>query len=202
MKTVFISILVGVTLLVLIGALLLIKFATPVKENKLSLTKKIAYISVLTALCSLTNMYSLNIDKTFSISFIAIPCFVAGCLLGYIEGFAVGFVGDLIGCMIMPKGTYSPILSLSSGLWGFIPGVIFKYLDINDYIKTVISFLICLIVCTWFLNSFGLWYIYAMGKKTFWVYMYLRIPLQSLNTLINGVLCLALIPVLKKISPK
>ena len=202
MKTFFISTVVAVSLIVVVGSILLILFAKPVKQRvKLSKAKLIAYIAVLTAISALTNMFSIVIDNNFAISFVAIPCFIAGYMFGCVEGFAVGFIGDIIGCLIMPKGVYSPILSLSSGLWGFIPGVMFKYVKGKDSIKTIICFILSLIICTAFLNTFGLWYVYAMGKKAFWAYLWVRLPWQALVTLINMFISLSLLTFLELITP-
>ncbi len=202
MKTFFIVTVIAVSLFVVLSSILLMLFAKPVKKRvKLSKAKNIAYISVLTAISALANMFSIVIDNNFAISFVAIPCFIAGYAFGCVEGFAVGFIGDLIGCLIMPKGVYSPILSLSSGLWGFIPGVMFKYIKGNDNLKTIICFIICLIICTAFLNTFGLWYVYAMGKKAFWAYLWVRLPWQALVTLINMFVSLALLTFLPLIVP-
>lgn len=181
--TTILAIVAGVLLVV--SAVLMTIFVKPVRKVETSKTKRIAYVAVLTAICALFNVFTVPISKSVFLSFTALPCFIAGYLFGYYEGFAVGFIGDLIGSIINPMGAYMPIIGIASGMWGFIPGVIFSYFKGNDRLKTVISYLLCFLICTVFLNTFGLWLLYGLGKKTFWVYLWARLPFQTIITLVN-----------------
>ena len=165
--------------------------------------KRLAFIGVLTAVSALLNIVlDIPISQKVKWTFTAIPCFAAGVLLGPIEGFVVGFLGDLLGCIIAPQGVYIPVIGLASGLWGLVPGVIFTFFKGNEYVKAGISFLICFIVCTIFLNTFGLWLVYGMGKTTFIAYLLARLPFQAIVLAVNAVICIGLLPVIKTVKKR
>lgn len=142
-------------------------------------TKKITIIAMLTAVATLLNIFTINTGvKYFHLSFIYIPSFVAGIFLGPFSGFAVGFLGDLIGGFIHPLGPYNPMIGIASGLLGFIPGIVHKYIKLNDYLKILLSFVLCLIICTAGINTFAIYLMYSSGK-TYWAYLMLRLPFQT-----------------------
>ncbi|KNZ42340.1 folate family ECF transporter S component [Acetobacterium bakii] len=55
----------------------------------------------------------------------ALPIMLSGILLGPIAGFAVGFISDLMCFIIKPGGPFFIGFTLSSGLTGLIPGLLF-----------------------------------------------------------------------------
>lgn len=189
-ETIITAIIVGVVIIT--ATVLLLIFGKPVRKVNMSYTKKITYIAILSALCTICNSFVIKLTPLNTLSFVAIPCFIAGYMLGFIEGFAVGFIGDLIGFLINPPGPFNFVISIATGMWGFIPGVIFTYFRGSDRLKTVISFIISLVICTMFLNTFGLWLIYGLGKKTFFAYLWVRLPLQVVVTLVNMFLALSI----------
>lgn len=189
-ETIITAIIVGVVIIT--ATVLLLIFGKPVRKVNMSYTKKITYIAILSALCTICNIYTIGLSKSVFLSIVSIPCFIAGYMLGFIEGFAVGFIGDLLGSLINPFGPYNPVIGIASGMWGFVPGILFTYFRGNDRLKTVISFSICLVVCTICLNTFGLWLIYGLGKKTFFAYLWVRLPLQVVVTLVNMFLALSI----------
>ncbi len=148
-------------------------------------TKKITAISLFTALAVITNLFSFNTGvKHFMVSFNYIPCFIAGAFLGPVEGFIVGFMGDLLGGLIRPLGPYILLIGIASGLLGFIPGMVFKYLKLNDYLKLIVSMLLCLIICTAGINTYALFLTFSKGKS-FWAYLGVRLPFQSAVAVMN-----------------
>lgn len=161
------------------------KKPTTKKGKVIKVTKRIAYTAVLTALATVFNIITFFPVRYCSLSFTAIPCFIAGVVLGPISGFAVGFLGDLLGHLIMPQGAYMPLIGISSGLFGLIPGLIFLLFNGKDYLKIGISFLLCLVICTVFLNTYNLWLVYSKGTKSFWTYLELRLPFQILVSAVN-----------------
>lgn len=161
------------------------KKPTTKKGKVVKATKRIAYTAVLTALATIFNIITFFPVRYCSLSFTAIPCFIAGVVLGPISGFGVGFLGDLLGHLILPQGAYMPLIGISSGLMGFIPGVLFLLFNGKDYLKICISFLICLVICTIFLNTYNLWLVYSKGTKSFWMYLQLRLPFQILISVVN-----------------
>lgn len=165
-------------------------------------TRVIAYTAVLTAICALLNIFTIQTaQKYFVISFTYIPAFIAGVMINPVAGFMTGFLGDLIGVLIRPLGPYNPIISISSGLLGLIPGVIFQHFKLNNYIKIVISFIVTFVICTAALNTYATFLIYGKGK-TFWVYLSLRLPWQSIVVAMNVVIMGALFKPLKIMDRK
>ena len=170
----------------------------PYAVNTLTRTQKLVYVSVLTAISAALNVLTYYPVSYIAISFTMTVCFTAGILLGAKASFAVGFIGDLIGAIIFPAGPYNPLICIASGLMGLIPGVIFQYFKGNLYVKTAISALLCLIICTSGLNTFALWLMYGMGRKTFWAYLIVRLPWQVLVAAVNCALCYAILAIFKK----
>lgn len=151
----------------------------------LTQTQKIAYTAVFTAMTVIFNIFTIDTGlKYFMITLVAVPCFLAGIIVGPYYAFAMGFLADLIGALIHPLDPYLPLVGLASGLLGFIPGMIFKYLKGNAYLKTVLSFLLCLVICTAGINTYALYLAYSKGQ-TFIAYLAVRIPFQSLVSVIN-----------------
>ncbi len=189
--------------LVFVALLVVLLFVSKKRSprNNLTHTQKIVYTAVLTALCTVVNSFSYFPVSYISISFVPTVCFIAGFLLGAKGGFAVGFIGDLIGAIIFPAGAYNPVIGIANGMLGFIPGFIFEYFKGNKYLLIAISAVVSLIVCTSGLNTLGLWLIYGMGKKTFWVYLLVRLPWQVLVAAGNAFLCSGLAALLPRVLP-
>lgn len=161
-------------------------------------TKKLVYTATLTAIAAVLNIFVVVPAQYFAVTFVALPCFFAGVFLGPVYGFTVGLLGDLIGCIIHPLGPYIPLIGIASGLLGFIPGIIFQYVKLNDYIKIGLAYLLCLIICTAGVNTFALWYTYGKVSRTFWAYLILRLPYQAIMTVINASITYIVFVPLKK----
>lgn len=67
------------------------------------------------------------------INFASIPLMLSGIILGPLPGFLTGAVADIINFIVKPDGPFFPGFTLTSGLIGFLPGIVFKYSkrDIN-----------------------------------------------------------------------
>lgn len=78
----------------------------------------------------LTRMASVRIPvggvEAIRIGFGGIPVLMAGIWGGPIFGFVVGAVGDLVGYAINPMGAYAPLITLSAGMRGLIPGLVLR----------------------------------------------------------------------------
>ncbi len=162
------------------------------KEN--FYTRKIAYTAVFVALATIANVFTWFPVQSFALSFAYIPAFFAGYICGPISGLLVGTLGDLLGCLISPKGPWLPTITLASAMLGLIPGLVGKIPKLNPYLKILISYVLCLLVSTMFINTLTLWYVYSYSKgktKTFWVYLWARLPKQLLVSLINMCLTMA-----------
>ena len=159
-------------------------------------TKYITYLATFTALTTLANCLSALAGGTIQITITYIPCFLAGIFLGPVGGFVAGALGDALGMLIMPQGPWIPLITLSSGLLGFIPGVMFKFVKIKKTtLKLLLSFALCLVVCTAGLNSLAVYLVYMQGKKTFIAFLASRLPVQCLMAAVNFVIVAALLKV-------
>ena len=168
-------------------------------------TKNIAYLAILTAISALLNALGdlLTIPNTNTqIAFTYLPTFVAGFYFGPGGGFLVGVIGDLIGWIMRSSGgAWSPIIALSSGLMGVIPGLV-RYLHLHEKWTIVISYLTIFLVCSVAINTTHNWLVYSKGR-TYWAYFVLKVPLSFIVMLINLVLNYALMPFFKRlIAPR
>ena len=161
--------------------------------------KKIAYIALLTAVSTIMNTLTMTVPGSgIAISFTYIPNFLAGYFFGPGAGFIVGVIGDVLGCIIWPKGAWLPLLTLSAGLMGAIPGLI-RYIPIKQRWHVLLSYIAVYVVCSAGINTFTLWRAYAATKKTFWVYLIGKMPVSLINMIANLVINLMLMPVFDKI---
>ena len=179
------------------------------KKKKIFTTKVIAYTAVLTALSTLCNIFTWNfgVGNSMAISLTYLPDFLAGAILGPIPGFVCGFMGDLIGCWIAPKGEINPIILVSSGLLGMIPGIVFWLFRGKDkkikypFIAAIVSTVAVYAVCT-NLNTLAFYLFYFKGGEkynSFWAYYVVRTPKQTVIWAINAILCVVLYIPLRKL---
>ena len=169
-------------------------------------TLKLACTAMLTALSVAANYATIPLNPSNSISFTIVICFIAGIYLGVLPAAVVGYFGDLIGHLISPHGAYNWYLALSTTLFGVICALVYK-IKVHKLLKLTISVLICFVVCSCTLNTFGLWLQYVVGvkpgisgliaytqmdksgiSKSFWVYFAGRLPFIVINTAVNAVL--------------
>lgn len=173
--------------------------------------KRLAFAAVFTAISVITNIFTFFFGGTgISLSVTYFPIFLSGVFFGPWIGLVVGLTGDVLGQIIAPQGAWIPFITISSGLIGFIPGVLFSIREgkllknpkVEAYLKICISMILVLVICTAGLNTFGLWLFFSAGKKTFWVYLWGRLSLQATAVFINLVLICAAYPILNKILGK
>ena len=161
--------------------------------------KNIAYLALLTAISVIMNTLTLTVPSSgIAVSFTYIPNFLAGYFFGPGAGFIVGVIGDALGCIIWPKGAWLPLLTLSAGLMGAIPGLV-RYLPVSRRWHIAISYVVVYVICSAGINTFTLWLAYASTKKTFWVYFLAKMPVSLANMAANLVLNFMLMPVFDRI---
>ena len=189
-----------VTLLIVLAVIFALAFTTKKKRNNLSKTQKLVYISVMSALAFVANSSfgTIHVSDVLQISLVASVGFIAGYLLGAVGGFAVSFIGDLLCGIIMPFGAYNPIIAIGTGLWGFVPGIIFTYFKGNDFVKASISFATCFLLNSFLINTFGLSVMYTMSFES----LLILLPVKFGVVVINAVVSCLMIVVLKKVLPK
>jgi len=109
-----------------------------VNNKRLINTKALVGASLLTAISIvLTRMLSIMIPlaglPALRIEFGMIPLIIAGILYGPLWGGLAGIIADLIGVMINPMGAYFPGFTISSMLWGALPGVLYLLVKRNNF---------------------------------------------------------------------
>lgn len=114
-------------------------------------------------------MVPLGGANTLRISFGEMPLMMTGLLFGPLMGGIGGVAADLIGVLINPQGAYFPGFTLSSMLWGVIPGLfslVYKKKETYEKIYSVINIGIAVFV-TYIIVSLGLntlWLSSMFGK--------------------------------------
>ena len=167
------------------------------KKNNLTKTQKICYVSVLAALATVSNIFDIKVSDEFQISLVATVGFIAGYMLGGGYGFAVCFIGDLLGAIINPHGPYNPIIGIGTGLWGLVPGIAFWYFKGNEYIKTAVSFTIGFLLVSAGINVVG----FCLMYPTYYTFEALlpTLPLKLAVVVVNCAICMGLLSALPRI---
>ena len=159
-------------------------------------TKKIVLMGLFVSLLVIANILTIQIiPPYFVLSFVLTISFFVGYYLGSIEGTIVCFLGDFIGCIIHPLGPFNILVSLSCCMMGLIFGF---NKNKTNILKIILTFLIVTIICTCGLSTLGLWLIYGFGKKTFFAYLWVRLPWQLINSVINCIITIIIYKILKR----
>ncbi len=119
------------------------------------------------------------------ISFGDLPLMISGMIFGPLVGGLTGFAADLIGFLINPQGPYHPGFTLSSILWGVIPGLIFyrlkgekNYEKIYSYKNIFVAVFLVTIVVSLGLNTYWLSTLFGKG-------FIILLPTRALAALIS-----------------
>lgn len=98
------------------------------------ITTKVVIGAVLMAMSIiLTRFGSVMLTPQLRVGFGGIPLIISGILLGPLFGFLTGVGADLIGVMINLMGSSFHLgFTLSAGLSGLIPGLVFNFLSKNE----------------------------------------------------------------------
>ena len=156
------------------------------------------YTAVFSALAFVANYFTIPISQAFQVSLVAFIGFVCGFVLGGGLGFSAMCIGDLICAIIKPTGVYSPIINVGTALWGFIPGVIFTAFKGNDFIKAIISFVLCFIFNSFLVNTYGISVMYGISFSK----LLYALPVKLAVVVINAMISLPTILLLKRVLPK
>lgn len=170
-------------------------------NKKLLGTRLIVYLALFTAIAAVLNLITIFPVKHFAITFTSIPCFFAGIFLGPFYGFFVGLFGDILGSLFSGQiGSYIPIIGFASGMFGFVPGIVQKFIRVDMKYKIMINYILCFIICTTCLNTVGLWLYF--GQSSFLAYLAVRLPFQLANSLINIFAAMVMYKSMVELLPK
>ena len=169
-------------------------------------TFKLTSIAMLTALSIVTNLFTVPLTGSNSMSFTIAICFFTGIYFGALPAAIVGFTGDLIAHLILPQGPYNSFLALSTTLFGVICALVYK-IKLPKLVKLIVAAVISFVVCLCGFNTFGLWMYYkahvsptisglitlisidkAQIDTSFWVYLGVRAPWSAINMVVNVVI--------------
>ena len=165
--------------------------------------RRIAYTALFAALAVIANSFTVYLPfmgaSSNAVSFNYLVCALAGIFLGPVCGGIVGGVGDILGWLINSSGgAFNIFITLGSVLLGVIPGLVHKIPKLPPVVKILIAYAIVFVVCMCGVNTFGIWFYYIRGAKTYFVYLLGRIATQSIIMAINIVLtCLTYYPLAK-----
>lgn len=115
------------------------------------------------------------------ISFGELPIMLSGFLFGPIVGALTGIAADLIGILINPQGPYFPGFTISSMMWGAIPGLIMMFFrNSRDYslFKVMLAVGISYVIISLALNT--LWLSMLYGSAFF-----ILLPPRILNVVVS-----------------
>ncbi len=172
-----------------------------------SKTQKIAYISIMTALLVVCNMFFefKFADTQFSLTIFFSA--MTGMIIGPLFGFVACFLGDLVGFLYNSGGfMYMPWIGLSMGMIALITGLIMNLIDFKFkggvYIKIAFVCVATFLVCTIAINTTAFWIMYNNKKVPFTAYLITRLFVQGQiwNSLFNYVLLFVLYPLVVKIK--
>ena len=170
-----------------------------------TLSKRLAYIAVVTALVVVCNMFfEFKLAET-QFSFTIVVSAVAGIVIGPIFGFVACFLGDLVGFLYHSAGfAYLPWIGVSMGVTALLAGFIVGGVRVKKgwllYVKLFIVSLLTFLICTVAINTTAFWILYS--KVDYWTYFVGRIFIQGQiwNTVFNTALLFIVVPALKNVK--
>lgn len=184
-------------------------------------TKRIAYLGVMTAFSVVTNMFLefRMFDLQFSLTIIV--SVIMGMLIGALPGFLICFLGDFLGYVFNSWGQlYMPWVGLSTGAMALIAGMVMNGVKLNVkgglFYKLAAVCVLTFAVCTVGINSTGFYfYNKAMGfseavlnyvaerfggETSYFAYLGYRLIFngQIFNNIANYAVLFVLVPLLYK----
>lgn len=183
-----------------------------------SVSKKISYIAVVTAVLTVANtvLEIKFLDVQFSLTLFLSA--ISGIILGPLSGFFACLVGDGIGYILNSWGfIYMPWVGFATAVTAFFAGFITYFFKGNEIVKITMICLSSFLIGTVAINTTGFYlYNYYMGfstavldyvSKTFgtnvnyWVYLIYRLFFkgQIFNCIVNYVLIFIGYPIIMRI---
>ena len=189
------------------------KGVSPIKRLLFSATlaeknasHKIAYISVMTAIVVVANMFFefKFADTQFSLTIVVSA--LCGLIIGPLFGFAACFLGDLVGYLYHSAGfAYMPWIGIAMGMVALVTGFVVNGIKIKYkwgiYVKIAIVCVLTFLISTVGINTTAFWLLYAKGVPYF-MYLASRLFIQGQiwNSLVNYALLFVIVPVVLRIK--
>lgn len=106
------------------------------RKKRLMSTSSLVKAALLAAISIvLTRVFSVMVPlgglPALRIGFGSIPIMLSGMMFGPLIGGITGLVSDLLGYMMNPQGAFFPGFTVSSVLFGVLPGILFRTLKIQ-----------------------------------------------------------------------
>ncbi len=175
-------------------------------------TRRLVFDAVLIALFFVLSISSLRIGNTFKISFASLPIVVAAMMFGPVDGFIVGFVGELLSQMLTYGFTATTILwMLDPAARGLIIGIacilLKQYMRLDRIVAQKQPYVYFLIIA---LSSFAASTLNTLAlyvdSKMFGYYEYhmvfgvyfVRIGTGMVSSLLMGAIAIPILVALKK----
>ncbi|SFI35782.1 ECF transporter S component, folate family [Tindallia magadiensis] len=140
-------------------------------------------------------------NNSVRMSFGNVPLIISGILLGPFAGLMTGIVSDLLGFLINSHGAaFHPGFTISSGLTGFIPGMVVLVAGRFGFqkfslVSVVASNVLVYILISGLLNT--VWLTHLLGTG-FWVLFPARLASHGIVTIVNTMLVYAVVKSFQK----
>lgn len=169
------------------------------RNNKINTTTMVQSAFLVAISIVLTRFFVFMPTNTLRIGFGDLPLMLSGFLFGPIVGGITGAAADLIGIIINPLGPPHLGLTISSMLWGVIPGLfvmIARRRGSNPYgkLNVLIAVTVSIVVVSLGLNTFWLSRLYGDG---FFVMLPTRIVTGLINIPVQSLVLINLLKYLK-----
>lgn len=145
------------------------------KENLFS-TKNLVRIAILVAMSILLKSLLSIETQVFRATFYDIPLMISGIIVGPIAGLIAGFAVDWTHVMISPFAFSFNLFTVSSMVWGFIPGLVLFRKRIGYVNLTVVVVITSIIAFS--LNTAQLYIWYGEG-------IYAALPVRIITMLVK-----------------
>jgi ECF transporter S component (folate family) len=114
------------------------------------------------------------------IGFGTLPIILSGMLLGPISGALTGALADIIGFVLSPMGPYFPHFTLTSSLYGVIPGIVSLLPFHSKTLRTFCAVAIPQVGVGLFLTPYFLHTLFDMPWKILLVPRLVSVPLNTI----------------------
>lgn len=125
------------------------------KGEKLSSPKTLTGAAMLVALYTILSIFTIKLSTTWEIGFAYLALAVCGMLYGPVVSGIAGAVGDTLGFIVSPNGSFFPGFTLSAFIMGFIYGLILYKRPVSLR-RVLFVQLIVMVVCSLILTPMWL----------------------------------------------